>query len=133
MTRRWIALMMLAGALAAAQDKPNDRRIDYIELYAGDLAKTKAFYTAVFGWKFTDYGPNYMGFEDGRINGGFWNQGKAGSGALVIIYAADLAAMEAKVRRAGGKIVKPVYPFPGGRRFHFMDPNGNELAVWSEK
>ena len=131
---RTILLMaMLSSALGLAQEKPNDRRIDYVEFYASDLARTKAFYTTVFGWKFTDYGPAYVGFEDGRIGGGFWKEGKVGAGPLIILYAADLAATEAKVRDAGGKIVKPAYAFPGGRRFHFTDPNGNELAVWSEK
>ena len=76
---RTILLMaMLSGALGLAQEKPNDRRIDYVEFYASDLARTKAFYTTVFGWKFTDYGPAYVGFEDGRIGGGFWKEGKVG-------------------------------------------------------
>jgi len=112
----------------------NEGRIDYIEFPAGDVAKTKAFYARVFGWKFTDYGPDYTSFEDGRLAGGFWKRDKAtGGGPLVVIYAADLAGTEAKVRAAGGVIVKDAFAFPGGRRFHFTDPGGNELAVWSEK
>jgi uncharacterized protein len=112
----------------------NNNRIDYIEFPATDLAATKAYYEAVFGWKFTDYGPDYSSFEDGRLAGGFWKSVPAGPGGpLVVIYAADLAATEAKVLAAGGKIVKPAFDFPGGRRFHFADPSGNELAVWSEK
>jgi predicted enzyme related to lactoylglutathione lyase len=113
--------------------KSNDRRVDYIEFPAVDVTKIKAFYAGVFGWKFTDYGPDYTSFEDGRLAGGF---GKAdevtGGGPLVVIYAADLAAMEASVKAAGGTIVKEIFSFPGGRRFHFHDPSGNELAVWSE-
>ncbi len=113
---------------------PNNGRIDYIELPATDIVKTKAFYMQVFGWKFTDYGPNYASFEDGRIAGGFTKEGKvAQGGPLIVIYAADLPGMEAKVRAAGGTIVKDIFSFPGGRRFHFADPSGNELAVWSDR
>ncbi len=117
------------------ETRTNDRQVDYIEFPALDLAATKAFYTAAFGWKFTDYGPDYTSFEDGRLAGGFEKQAKAGTGGgpLVVIYAADLAAMEARVRAAGGAIVKEIFPFPGGRRFHFTDPSGNQLAVWSDQ
>lgn len=116
------------------QIESNDRRVDYIEFPATDVAATKAFYIRVFGWKFADYGPDYTCFEDGRLAGGFWKveRGSAG-GPLVVIYALDLAAMESAVRGAGGAIVKDIFEFPGGRRFHFTDPNGNELAVWSDK
>ena len=110
-----------------------DRRIDYIELPASDIAATKRFYVDVFGWKFTDYGPEYTSFDDGRLAGGFTREGKvAKGGALVVMYADKLEALEAKVRQAGGTIVKPIFSFPGGRRFHFTDPAGNELAIWSE-
>ena len=112
----------------------NDRRIDYIEFPAMEIARTKAFYVRVFGWKFTDYGPDYTTFEDGRLSGGFWKADDATRGGpLVVIYAVDLAGMEMKVRAEGGTIVKEIFPFPGGRRFHFTDPSGNELAVWSDK
>ena len=112
---------------------PNDRRIDYIEFPCTDIEKTKAFYISVFGWKFTDYGPTYTSFEDGRLAGGFTTDAAPVSGGvLVVIYAADLEAIEKKVQEAGGVIVKPIFSFPGGRRFHFKDPSGNELAVWSE-
>ena len=97
-----------------------DGKVDYVELPGGDLAGTKAFYGKAFGWRFTDYGPDYAG-EDGSV-----------AKPLVILYAHDLEAMEAKVRAAGGTITKPIFSFPGGRRFHFKDPAGNELAVWSE-
>jgi predicted enzyme related to lactoylglutathione lyase len=112
----------------------NDGRIDYVEFPATDMAGTKAFYTGVFGWKFTDYGPDYTSFEDGRMAGGFVRQDAVvRGGPLVVIYASDLAQMEAKVRAAGGAIVKAIFSFPGGRRFHFTDPNGNEVSVWSDK
>src|ERR1051326_7427928 len=111
----------------------HDKRIDYIEFNATDIAKTKQFYAAPFGWKCEDYGPDYTSFMDGRLAGGFGKgQTTRGAGALVVLYAAQLEAMEKKVREAGGKITKAIFSFPGGRRFHFTDPSGNELAVWSE-
>ncbi len=136
----WIIFSLLAAVLTfalqeknAATTKPNEGRMDYIEFPATDVARTKAFYIQVFGWKFTDYGPDYTSFEDGRLAGGFSKEiPVAHGGPLVVIYASDLAACEAKVKAAGGKIIKPVFEFPGGRRFHFADPSGNELAVWSE-
>ncbi len=111
---------------------PNEGRMDYIEFPATDIAKTKAFYVKVFGWKFTDYGPDYTSFKDGRISGGFTKDRPVSRGALIVMYSGDLAACETKVKAAGGKIVKEIFSFPGGRRFHFTDPSGNELAVWSE-
>jgi len=112
----------------------NEGRMDYIEFPALDIAKTKAFYTGLFGWKFTDYGPDYTSFEDGRLAGGFFRKDAVmAGGPLVVIYAADLAGMQTKVPAAGGAIVKEIFSFPGGRRFHFTDPSGNELAVWSDK
>jgi uncharacterized protein len=111
------------------EPKPNEGRVDYIEFPATNITATKAFYAGVFGWKFTDYGPDYTSFEDGRLAGGFTTSNKA---ALVVIYAADLEGMESKVKASGGVIVKEIFSFPGGRRFHFTDPGGNELAVWSD-
>lgn len=108
-----------------------DGKLDYIELPGGDLAPVKAFYGAAFGWTFQDYGPEYAGFNEG-LDGGFDAQEDATRTPLPILYAQDLEAMQAKVEAAGGRIVKPIFEFPGGRRFHFTDPAGNELAVWSE-
>ncbi len=112
----------------------HDRRIDYIEFAAADLEAVKSFYTAVFGWQFTDWGPDYTSFADGRLAGGFRRLAGAatGGGPLVVIYAADLEAVEAAVREQGVTVVKEIFSFPGGRRFHFADPAGHELAVWSE-
>lgn len=108
-------------------------RIDYVEFPAGDIATTKAFYNDVFDWVFEDYGPEYTAFHDGRLSGGFYQSPNApGHGALVVIYAVDLEAVQQKVKKAGGRIVKETFTFPGGRRFHFSDPSGNELAVWSD-
>lgn len=110
-----------------------DRRIDYVEFGATDIPRTRAFYEEVFGWRFEDYGPAYSSFQDGRIAGGFEQRSAVhGGGPLVVIYAANLEAVEQAVTRAGGTIVRPTFTFPGGRRFHFRDPSGNELAVWSE-
>ena len=116
------------------QKPEHDRRIDYIELPATDVAATRRFYETVFGWTFTDYGPDYTSFEDGRITGGFHRSDEVTrGGALVIMFALDLADAERRVVDAGGVVVKPVFSFPGGRRFHFTDPSGNELAVWSDR
>ena len=110
-----------------SQLKP-ENQIDYIELPATDIAGTKQFYSAAFGWKFEDYGPNYTSFQDGRLAGGFWTEIPAPARGLLL----DLGAAQARVKAAGGTIVKDTFSFPGGYRFHFTDPNGNELAVWSE-
>jgi len=109
-----------------------ENQIDYIELPGAQIEKTKAFYHSVFGWKFTDYGPDYTSFHDGRTAGGFSKELPLGKGVLLVLYSSDLAAVQQRVLSAGGRIVKDTYSFPGGRRFHFSDPNGNELAVWSE-
>lgn len=111
-----------------------DRRIDYVEFGATDIEATKRFYSGVFGWEFTDYGPDYTSFGDGRLNGGFAKvENVTGGGPLVVIYASDLEEMLAMVKTAGGNISKQIFSFPGGRRFQFKDPNGNELAVWSDQ
>lgn len=111
----------------------HDLQIDYIEFPATDLATTRSFYQMVFGWKFTDYGPDYTSFDDGRISGGFdTTRTVSTDGPLVVIYAEDLEATQAAVSSRGGKVVQEIFEFPGGRRFHFTDPSGNELAVWSD-
>jgi predicted enzyme related to lactoylglutathione lyase len=113
---------------------PMSLRIDYIEFPATDIAATKRFYQEVFSWVFTDYGPDYTSFADGRIAGGFTKETQARPlGPLIVIYAEDLAGVQAKIQAANGKIVKPIFEFPGGKRFHFTDPSGNELSVWSDK
>lgn len=112
----------------------NNLRIDYIEFPTGDISGTKQFYSRLFGWKFEDYGPEYTSFQDGRIAGGFDAAPEAKArGTLVVIYTTDIESMQKRLTAAGGKIVKPIFEFPGGRRFHFADPSGNELAVWTDK
>jgi predicted enzyme related to lactoylglutathione lyase len=110
-----------------------DGKIDYVELPATDLPAVKDFYQAAFGWQFIDYGPTYAAFDQAGLDGGFQAEAAAKPAKpLVILYATDLEAMEAKVRAAGGTITVPIFAFPGGRRFQFRDPAGNDLAVWSE-
>ena len=111
----------------------NDRRIDNIEFAVSDIARSRAFYGKAFGWTFTDYGPAYCEFSDGRMTGGLAKGSPNPGGPLVILYADDLAETQRRLEDAGAKIVKPVFAFPGGRRFHFHDPDGYELAVWSDK
>ena len=107
-------------------------QIDNIEFNVADIARSRDFYGRVFGWTFTDYGPTYCEFTDGRMTGGFTTAGPVRTGGpLVILKSDDLAASQKRIEAAGGTIVKPVFAFPGGRRFHFEDPDGHELAVWS--
>ena len=108
-------------------------KINYIELPVTDLAASKAFYTAAFGWTYVDYGPSYAAFQGAGIDGGMdaaSDRTPSKSGALVVLLAKDIDAAQAKVEKAGGTITVPIFSFPGGRRFHFSDPSGNELAVW---
>jgi len=111
-------------------------KMNYVEFPAKDLAGTKAFFESVFGWSFTDYGPEYTAFENQGLDGGFFQSDLASStekgAALIVFYSDQLEATLAKVEKAGGAILKPIYSFPGGRRFHFTEPSGNEFAVWGE-
>jgi len=117
----------------------NERKheqIDYIEFPAADLNAAKNFFGAVFGWSFEEFGDDYMAFSDAGVDGGFYRSDLASrasdGGALVVFYSAELEVTRANIEAAGGRIVKEVFAFPGGRRFHFTDPNGNEFAVWSD-
>jgi len=110
---------------------PHDKGVDYVEFSAADFEPVKAFYSQVFGWEFTDYGPEYCAFEDGRLAGGFQKGTPVEGSTLVVLYANDLEAICTAVAAAGGEITKEIFAFPGGRRFHFRDPGGNHLAVWS--
>lgn len=111
--------------------------INYVEFAAWDIETTKDFFKCAFGWEFTDYGPDYTAFEGrGHIDCGFYKakmkSNSENGGALAILYSEALEESERKVRSAGGTITKEIFPFPGGRRFHFTEPSGNELAVWSD-
>lgn len=111
-------------------------RIDYIEFPTTNIGATKKFFTAVFGWSFTDYGPDYCDFQEENINGGFYVSDFAArtekGSVLVVFYSHDLEQTMKNIEKARGKVVKPTFSFPGGRRFHFLEPGGNELAVWSD-
>jgi len=109
-----------------------NNRIDNIEFNVADIARSKRFYGDVFGWTFTDYGPTYSEFTDGRLTGGF-TTGEAvrPGGPLVILYGDDLAATRQRITAAGGRISRDEFTFPGGSRFHFTDLDGYELAVWA--
>ena len=113
-----------------------DKTINYIEFPLADADATKAFYASVFGWEFQDWGPTYISFTGAGVEGGF--NGESGvsankPGVLVVLYGDDLEQLSDAVRTAGAEVIREIYAFPGGRRFHFRDPNGNELAIWSEK
>lgn len=126
--------------MSGASTKKTRHVIDYIELAATDLAAAKSFYGAAFGWTFNDYGPEYVGFEDGRTidgerveAGGICKVAQVTTGGpLVILFSDGLEPTLAAVRAAGGTITKEIFSFPGGRRFQFTDPSGNELGVWSD-
>ena len=123
----------MAETEVGVDQENRESRIEYIEFKATDMAATKQFYSVVFGWRFTDYGPDYTSFDDGRLAGGFEAaEAIETGGPLVVIYATDLASVESRVKENGGSIVKAIFSFPGGERFHFADPSGNVLAVWSE-
>lgn len=111
--------------------------INYLEMPASDLNETKQFFSTVFGWAFIDYGPEYMAIANAGIDGGFFKSDKASTtrngSVLVVLYSSELETTLAKVQAAGGQVIQDIFAFPGGRRFHFTDPNGNEYAVWSEK
>ena len=122
-------------------DTNHDRAINYIEFAVADIGRSKDFYGKAFGWSFTDYGPTYCEFSDGHMKGGFDSSEPVSSpvsspgssrGPLVVLYGTDLGRLQSQIEAAGGVISKPLFEFPGGHRFHFTDPDGYELAVWSE-
>lgn len=112
-------------------------KINYVEFPSRNLEATKIFFTNAFGWSFVDYGPDYVAFSDEGLDGGFFKSDLVTStengSALIVFFSSELEETQAKIERAGGKILKPIFSFPGGRRFHFADPNGNEYAAWSDK
>jgi len=114
----------------------NDEKINYLEFPATNLNAAKDFFSTVFNWSFVDYGPEYVAFSNAGIDGGFYQSDKNMSsdegGALVVFYSKNLEAMQSKIEDAGAKVIKEIFSFPGGRRFHFIDPNDNEFAVWSD-
>ena len=109
-------------------------RIDYVEIPVTDLAKTRDFFTSMFGWSFQEWGDEYMSFNDGRLNGGFRHSAEPApsTGVLLVFFSDDLESDVERVKDLGGTISQDIFSFPGGRRFHFVDPAGNEYAMWAE-
>ena len=113
--------------------KLTNNHINYIELKATNLEATKTFYSNAFGWQFTDYGDSYIAFESSGLDGGFEKTNQPiVNGALVVLYHNDLESIKSKLIQLGATISVDIFSFPGGKRFQFLDPSGNELAIWSE-
>jgi predicted enzyme related to lactoylglutathione lyase len=112
-------------------------KINYVEFPSKNITATKAFFFAVFAWEFVDYGPDYTAFSGVGLDGGFFTSdlvvSTTSGSALIVFYSNELEKTQKKIEQAGGKILQAIYSFPGGQRFHFTDPNGNEYAVWSDK
>ena len=111
-----------------------ENRIDYIEIPATDLEKVKRFFGSLMGWEFQDWGPDYISFNDGRLDGGFRRADEAApaTGVLVVFFSTDLERDRDRAIELGASISQDIFDFPGGRRFHFVDPTGNEYAIWAE-
>ncbi len=114
-----------------------NEKINYVEFPAKDMEATKQFFISAFGWSFVDYDPEYTAFSNAGIDGGFYKSDLSSSAekgsVLVVLYSGDLEESQMKVEKSGGKIIKSIFSLPGGCRFHFADPSGNELAIWSDK
>ncbi|MEX0917868.1 MAG: VOC family protein [Candidatus Paceibacterota bacterium] len=114
-------------------EKLQHEQIQYVEFLSRDFDAAKAFYTSAFGWTFTDYGPAYTAFSGTYVDGGFTTGEPVRGSVLVILYSKELEVTKGRVEASGGTITKDIFTFPGGRRFHFTDPDGYELAVWSDR
>ena len=115
---------------------PRHHRIDYVEIATTDIARSKKFYADAFGWAFNDYGPDYAGIQgatpdDAEVGGLNPEAAPSPEGVFVQLFSDDLDASVEAVKAAGGEVVNGPYGFPGGRRFHFTDPSGNQLGVWT--
>jgi hypothetical protein len=114
----------------------NHEKINYVEFPSKDIPATKTFFEEAFGWSFVDYGPEYTAFSNEGVDGGFFKSEQqsltSNGAALIIFYSDDLESTQAKVENSGGTIIRPIFSFPGGRRFHFTEPSGNEFAAWSD-
>ncbi len=112
-------------------------KLNYLEVPVRDPEATRAFFESVFGWSFTMYGPDYMDSASGGIMVGFFRDPHPAltenGSVLVTFFSDDLEATQAKIEAAGGKVIKPAFDFPGGRRFQFTEPGGSEFSVWSDK
>lgn len=122
----WLPQLRIFGGILT-------EKIDYIELPSSDRARSSAFFDAAFGWGSTSYGPNYDALDDAGVGAGINQHADKTAAPLVIIRTSDIDAAEQRVIAAGGTITRAQFDFPGGRRFHFREPGGNELAVWIER
>lgn len=113
---------------------PVERQINYIEIPVTDPGRARDFFAALYDWTFEDWGPDYISFKDGRLDGGFARADAPApaTGVLVVFYSADLERDLERVKELGATISKDIFQFPGGRRFHFVDPVGTEYAIWSD-
>ncbi len=113
----------------------NNNSISYLEIACSDLSASKVFFRNVFGWSFHDYGSEYSAFSGAIVNGGFYQSSHKPekNSVLVVLYHSDLDAIKATIKKHGGQISREIFAFPGGHRFHFLDPSGQEYAVWSEQ
>ena len=115
---------------------PEHEKIDYVEFPAKDIEAVKHFFELAFSRSFEDYGPEYSAFSNEGLNGGFYKSDQSTStengSALLVFYSREIEHTREKITAAGGSIVKPIFSFLGGRRFHFSDPNDNEYAVWTD-
>lgn len=113
---------------------PESCRIDYLEFPSRDGGATRRFFAAAFDWRFVDYGPAYQGIANAGIDAGIQSAAAEATAApLAIVRVLDLDAAQQRVEQAGGVLTRPQFDFPGGRRFHFREPGGNEMAVWVAK
>ena len=142
-----IALFVGTGAACVTYSAPDmsdtehsavvhqNHHIDFVEIPTTDMAKSQAFYREVFGWSFVDYGPDYADIKGAGLSGGLRpvTEPPPRGGSMVVVFATDLESTLARVEAAGGRVEGEILSFPGGRRFHFVDPTGSELAVWSDK
>ena len=132
----WKAISLYINFLGSTMSA--HKKLNYVEFAAADLIATKAFFSAVFDWQFIDYGPEYTSFsaDTAGLDGGFYQAPLSSltqhGAALLVFYSENIAQTQAKVEQYGGSIIKPIFDFPGGCRFHFTEPSGNEFAVWSE-
>ncbi|MFQ3251575.1 MAG: putative enzyme related to lactoylglutathione lyase [Glaciecola sp.] len=130
-------LSLATNGLSNSTDNVNHEKLNYVEFAAHDLKATCGFFHAAFAWDFTWYGEDYASFSNQGLDGGFYkadmNTRVEDGAALLVLYSRDLESTMQKVTAAGGKVCKDIFDFPGGRRFHFKEPSGNELAVWSEQ
>ena len=112
-----------------------EKQINYIEIPVTDPARCRDFFAELFGWSFQEWGDDYISFNDGRLDGGFSRADAPApaSGVLVVFYSADLERDLARVQELGATISQEIFSFPGGRRFHFVDPVGTEFAIWSDR